>query len=172
MIFPNHFTLLNPKRNFSKDVDRIRAISSKLDQKLSTIKLSDNDKIDKLTLEQLQDLDKLVGIADFMLCKYEDKKEMRSILKHFVSVISGTAGSLYDLDDEISELIISAEDSINKVKDMHANISDKSDFKEKYHDGPEYDISETSGINLTNFATEINTVEYQQNPQADTTQVI
>ena len=37
-----------------------------------------------------------------------------------------------DLDDEISELILSAEDSINKVKDLHAHIDDKSDFKKKY----------------------------------------
>jgi hypothetical protein len=98
-----------------------------------------------------------------MLCKYDDKKEICSILKHFVSIISDTANSLENLDDEVSELIISAEDSINKVKDMHSHISEKSDFKKKYHDGPEYSEAETSGINLTNFATQVNTAKYQQN---------
>jgi hypothetical protein len=68
-----------------------------------------------------------------------------------------------NLDDEISELILSAEDSINKVKDLHAHIDKKSDFKKNYCDGPDYDHAQTSGINLTNFVTEINTVEYQQN---------
>ncbi len=155
---------LDSKRNFSKDIERIRALSSKIDKKLSEAKSSD-DKIDKLTLEELQDLNKIVGIADFMLCKYDDKKEMRSILKHFVSIISETANSLENLDDEISELIISAEDSINKVKDMHTHISEKSDFKKRYHDGPEYNEHETSAINLTNFGTEVNTAEYQQNSQ-------
>jgi len=159
---------LNSKRNFSKDIDRIRALSSKIDKKLSEAKLSDDDKIDKLTLEELQDLNKIVGIADFMLCKYADKKEMRSILKHFVSIISDTANSLENLDDELSELIISAEDSINKVKDMHSHISEKSDFKKKYHDGPEYNEHETSAINLTNFGTEVNPAEYQQNSQGHT----
>ena len=143
---------LNPKLNFSKDVERIRTLSSKIDQKISDAKPSDNDKIDKLTLEELQDLNKIVGIADFMLCKYADNKEMRSILKHFVSIISETAGSLDNLDDEISELILSAEDSINKVKNMQSHISDKSDFKKRYHDGPDYSKAETSGINLTNFS--------------------
>ena len=156
---------LNSKRNFSKDIERIRTLSSKIDQKISDTKPSDDDKIDKLTLEELQDLNKIVGIADFMLCKYADNKEMRSILKHFVSIISETAGSLDNLDDEISELIISAEDSINKVKDMQSHISDKSDFKKRYHDGPDYSEAETSGINLTNFNTEVNPVEYQQNSQ-------
>ncbi len=161
-----YLTILNSKRNFSKDIERIRTLSSKIDKKLSETKSSD-DKIDKLTLEELQDLNKIVGIADFMLCKYDDKKEMRSILKHFVSIISDTANSLENLDDEISELIISAEDSINKVKDMHTHISEKSDFKKRYHDGPDYDEHETSAINLTNFGTEVNTAEYQQNSQGD-----
>ena len=169
MIFSNYAILdmLNQKRDFSKDVERIRAISSKIDKKLSEVKSSDDSKIDKLTLEELQDLDKIVGIADFMMCKYSDKKEMRSILKHFTSIINETATSLGELDDEVSELIISAEDSINKVKDMHSSISEKSDFKKKYHDGPDYNEHETSAINLTNFVTEINTVGYQQNSQRE-----
>jgi len=162
-----YLTILNSKRNFSKDIERIRTISSKIDKKLSETKPSDDNKIDKLTLEELQDLNKIVGIADFMLCKYDDKKEMRSILKHFVSIISDTANSLDNLDDEISELIISAEDSINKVKDMHTHISEKSDFKKRYHDGPDYNEHETSAINLTNFGTEVNPAEYQQNSQDD-----
>ena len=159
--------ILNSKRNFSKDIERIRTLSSKIDKKLSEIKPSDDDKIDKLTFDELQDLNKIVGIADFMLCKHADKKEIHSILKHFVSVISDTANSLENLDDEISELIISAEDSINKVKDMHVHISEKSDFKKRYHDGPDYNEHETSAINLTHFGTEINTTEYQQNSSGD-----
>lgn len=161
-------TILSSKRSFTKDIERVKAISSKIDKKLSEVKSSDAKKIDKLTLDELQDLNKIVGIADFMLCKYADNKEMHSILKHFASIISDTAKSLDDIDDEISELILSAEDSINKVKDIHAHVSDRSQIKKKFHHGPEYDERETSGINLTNFATEINTPEYQQNSQEQT----
>jgi len=149
-----HLTILNPRRNFSKDIERIRTISSKIDKKLSEAKPSDENKIDKLTLEELQDLNKIVGIADFMLCKYADKKEIRSILKHFVSIIFDTAKSLESLDDEISELIISAEDSINKVKCMNTKISEKSDFKKRFHDGPDYNEHETNAINLTTVISE------------------
>ncbi len=163
-----YLNVLNTKLSFSKDIERIKSISSKIDKKISEVKLSDDKKIEKLTLEELQDLDKIVGIADFMLVKYADKKEMRSILKYFVSVISEAAGSIENLDDEISELIMSAEDSLSKVKGIHVDISEKSDLNKKYHDGPDYDESETSAINLTNFATEINTVEYQQNSQGNT----
>lgn len=163
-----YLNVLNSKRDFSKDLERIKSLSSKIDKKISEVKSSDDKNIEKLTLEELQDLDKIVGIADFMLVKHADKKEMRSILKYFVSVISEAAGSIEDLDDEISELIMSAEDSISKVKGIHVDISEKSDFKKKYRDGPDYDEHETSAINLTNFATEINTVEYQQNSQGNT----
>lgn len=158
-----YLTLLNSKRNFSKDLDLVRTISSKIDKQLSENKSPNLGKINKLSIEELQDLDKIIGIADFMLCKYTDKKDMSAILKHFVSIISDTAHSLEDLDDEISELIISAEDSINRVKEMHIHISDKSEFTTKYNDGPDYDEEETSPINLTKSSIEINTVEYQQN---------
>ncbi|HIH99655.1 MAG TPA: hypothetical protein HA347_00400 [Nitrosopumilus sp.] len=161
--------MLNSKYNFLKDIERIRSISSIIDKKLSDVKSSDTNKIDKLTLDELQDLDKIVRIADFMLCKYADKKEMRSILEYFTSIITVTANSMDNLDDEISELILSAEDSINKVKDLHARIDNESDFKKKYCDGPDYNRDETGGINLTNFVTEVNTVGYQQNSSGHNT---
>jgi len=161
--------MLNSKHDFLKDIQHIRSLSSILDKKLSEVKPSDSDKIDKLTLDELQDLEKIAGIADFMLTKYADKREMRSILKHFTSVIIETTDSMGNLDDEISELILSAEDSINKVKNLHANIENKSNLKKKYYDGPDYNGAETSGINLTNFVTEINTVEYQQNSSGHNT---
>ncbi len=161
--------ILNTRRSLVRDIERIKTISSKIDKKISEIKPSDAEKIDKLTLEELGDLNKIVGIADFMLCKYAENKDMHSILKHFVSIISDTAKSLDDINDEISELILSAEDSINKVKDIHTHISDRSEIKRGFHNGSGYDVSKTSGINLTNPTTEINIPEYQQNSQEQTT---
>lgn len=166
-------TMLNPKRNHSNEMSRIQALTSKIDKRLSAIKASssssssDDTKIESLTFEELQDLDKIVGIANFMLCKYSDKKNMHSILKHFNLIISETADSLGDLDDEISELIMSAEDSINKVKDVHGRISDKSDFKQQYSYGPDYNEHETCVTNLTNPVIEVNPSEYQQNHSDD-----
>ena len=161
--------ILNTRRSLVRDIERIKTISSKIDKKISEIKPSDAEKIDKLTLEELGDLNKIVGIADFMLCKYAENKDMHSILKHFVSIISDTAKSLDGINDEISELILSAEDSINKVKDIHTHISDRSEIKSGFHNGSGYDVSKTSGINLTNPTTEINIPEYQQNSQEQTT---
>ena len=164
-----HLTILKSVRNFSKDLEQIKSISSKIDKKISEIRPNNDDSVDKLSYEELQDLHKIAEISNFLLCKYSDKKEMKSILEYFSSVISDVSQSLENIDDEVSELIISAEDSINKVKDMHSNLSDKSEFEEKYHHGPEYCKHETSAINLTKFVTQVHTIEYQQNCQVGTT---
>ncbi len=158
-------------RRFSKDIDFVRTISEKIDKKLSQSDTSINSKIDKLSLEELQDLRKIVNIADFMLCKYEDKKETRSILEDFVSIIRGSAESIEGIDDEVSELIISAEDSIHKVKAIHTHISEKYDFEKSTVEENE-DKSENSSNNLTKFAIEINSQGYQQNSEENSAQVI
>ena len=153
---------LNSRHNFKKDIEHIQILSEKIEKKLSKSNLTGDEKIDKLTLDELQDIHKLAELANFVLCKYEDKKETHAILKHFVSIIIESAESIENLDDEISELILSAEDSINKVKNMNSKISEKSDLEKSGI--PEFEESpKTCGINLTKFTRVVNTTEYQQN---------
>ena len=164
-------TFLKSGRSFSKDLEFVRNISEKIDRKLSQSNNSINPKIDKLSLEELQDLDKIVRIADFMLFKYEDKKETRSLLKNFVSIIRDSAESIEEIDDEVSELIISAEDSINKIKEIHTNVSEKYDLEKSGIKTIE-DGSESSSNNLTKATIEINSQEYPQNSTDKNAQVI
>jgi len=102
-------TFLKSRQNFSKDLAFIRDISKKIDKKIAQSSTSIDSKIDKLSVEELQDLSKIVGLADFMLCKYEDKKETKYILEYFVSIIRDSAESFEGVDDEVSELIISSD---------------------------------------------------------------
>jgi len=164
-------TFLKSGHSFSKDLEFVRNISEKIDRKLSQSNNSINPKIDKLSLEELQDLDKIVRIADFILFKYDDKKETSSLLKHFVSIIHDSAESIEEIDDEVSELIISAEDSINKLKEIHTNVSEKYDIEKSgiktIEDGPE-----NSSNNLTKVTIEINSQDYPQNSTEKNAQVI
>jgi len=139
---------------------------------VSRLNIPDDEKIAKLTTEELQDINKIVGLANFILLKYEDKKETHSILQQFVSIITESVQSMECIDDDISELILSAEDSINKVKNIHSKISENSDLEKSYLDEFPDNSTKTSPINLTNFTRLINTTEYQQNSQGNTTQVI
>ena len=154
----------------SKDLDFIKNISSKIDKKISQSNTK-NLKIENFTLEELQDLRKIVGLADFMLHKYEDKKDTKSILEYFVSIIRDSAESIESIDDEVSELIISAEDSIGKIKELHTNISEKYDL-EKSGQNTEEDESENSANNFTKIAIEINSQEYLENSTEKKGQVI
>ena len=164
-------TFIKSGITFSKDLEFIRNISNKIEKKLSNSDSSTNKKIDKLSVEELQDLNKIVSLADFMLCKYQDKKETQSILEHFVTIIRESAESIEEIDDEVSELIISAEDSINKVKEIHTNISEKFDFK-KSDIKTQDEETENSSNNLTNLAIEINSQGYQHNSKDKNMQVI
>jgi len=164
-------TFLKSGHSFSKDLEFVRNISEKIDRKLSQSNNSINPKIDKLSLEELQDLDKIVRIADFILFKYEDKKETSSLLKHFVSIIHDSAESIEEIDDEVSELIISAEDSINKLKEIHTDVSEKYDL-EKSDIKTIGEGSENSSNNLTKATIEINSQDYQQNSTEKNVQVI
>lgn len=154
----------------SKDLDFIKNISGKIDKKISQSNTK-NLKIENLTLEELQDLRKVVGLADFMLHKYEDKKDTKSILEYFVSIIRDSAESIESIDDEVSELIISAEDSIGKIKELHTNISEKYDLEKSGQDNEE-DDSENSANNFTKIAIEINSQEYLENSTEKKGQVI
>jgi hypothetical protein len=153
-------TFLKSGRNLSKDLAFIRNISGKIDKKLSQSTMSIDSKIDKLSVEELQDLSKIVGLADFMICKYEDKKETKEILEHFVSIIRDSAESIEEIDD-----------SINKIKEIHTNVSEKYDFEKSDIETPEDDW-ENSSNNLTKIAIEINSHEYQQNSKDEDRQVI
>ena len=160
------------KRDFKKDIEYIQILSAKIEKKLSRYSIPEDDKIAKLTIEELQDINKIVGLANFILLKYEDKKETHSILQQFVSIITESTQSIECIDDDISELILSAEDSINKVKNIHSKISEKSDLEKSYLDESVDDSPKTSSINLTKFTRVVNTVGYQQNSQGNATQVI
>ena len=165
-------TVFKRPNNFQIDLTNIRNITSTIDKKLKA-KLTTEQKLDGLSLEELQDLSKIVKLADFMLCKYEDKKEMHSILSDFVYMIKESADDITGLDDDISELILSAEDSIKKVKDVHSRLHKKTGME---HDDDSLKIAqilaETGSINLTKFTTEINTVGYQPNSEGESEQVI
>lgn len=150
-----------------KDLQFIRTLSQKLDKSLTEKKSSLN--FDDLTVEELQDLHKLAGIANFLLTKYEDKKETKEILEYFVSIIQDSSDSIEEIDDDVSELIISAEDSINKIKEMHTNIAEKYDLEKSPN---QENQPENGSNNLTKIAIDINSQEYQENSTEKDAQVI
>ncbi len=132
-----------------------------------------NQKIEKLTTAELQDLHEILRVADFILTKHEMNKDFHSILKEFVEIINNSANSVETLDDEISELVISAESTITHIKTLQGKVSNDFDFEANQKEVKIEEItSESSGNNLTNSSTGVYTQWYQHNSAFEAEQVI
>ncbi len=119
----NKMTNLN-SWNIKKDLKKIRAFSNIIEKKLGQIDKKDESKIEKLSVDQLQDLDQLVHIANYILTKYEDNKEVYLLLKDFVDMIGNSTESMTILNDKISELVVTAENSISRIKNIQGEVSE------------------------------------------------
>ncbi len=144
-------------RNFAKDLKKVSKFSSIIEERLSQ---SDKKKINSLTIEQLQDLHQLTSIANFILTKYEHNKEVHSLLKDFVDMINHSTDSMDLLNDKIVEMVVSAESSISRIKNLQGDVSEnyslisgiapKEENKQKI-------VPKSSTINLTKSATPVYT---------------
>lgn len=152
---------------------KVRKLSSLVDKKMESYRQKNNQKIEKLTPAELQDLHEILRIADFILTKHEMNKDFHSILKEFVGIINKSANSVESLDDEICELVISAESTITNIKSLQGKVSDDFDFEANQKEGKIEGITyESNGNNLTNSSTGVHTREYQQNSTVEAEQVI
>ena len=111
------------KRNLKKDFKKIEKFSSIVEKRLSTFD-KDKQRIEKLSFEELQDLNELLRVADYILTKHEDKKEVYALLKDFVGMINNSSNSMDLLNDKILELVASAEGSISHMKSLQNDVSE------------------------------------------------
>jgi len=88
----------------------------------------------------------------------KQKKEFHSLLKEFVDIINKSAGSVEVLDDEIVELVISAESTITRIKELQGRVSENYDIESKSSkDETKSDKVENSSNNLTSSTTPVYT---------------
>jgi hypothetical protein len=119
---------LKKQRNLIKDFKKIEKFSSLVEKRLLTFD-KDKQRIEKLSFEELQDLNELLRLADYILTKHEDKKEVYALLKDFVAMINNSSNSMDLLNDKITELVVSAEAAISRIKNMQTDISENYSLK-------------------------------------------
>ena len=147
-------------RNFTKDLKKVRIFSFLAEKKLSQFDKKDENKIKNMTFEQLQDLQQLTSAANFILLKYEDNKEVYSLLKDFVDMIHNSSESVDLLNDKIMEMIVSAENAISRIKNLQGDVSENFSLisTSKMNDENEPKITtKASTNNLTKSATAVYT---------------
>jgi hypothetical protein len=147
----------------SSDVKKTEAASSLVRARLeSELKKDDIKKIDELTFEELQDFDKVLKITLHTLYKYENKRQVYKLLKEFVDILQKSSTSVEDLDDQIQEMILSAEYAITHIKDLQGKISNNYSLCGNNPDKKSIGDRENGSNNLTKSSIAIYHQEYQQ----------
>ena len=100
------------------NLEKIQHIKSIIEKNIGQNQLS----IKNLEPEELYDYQKIMQICEFILVKHENKKSLHANLKKLVNTLDSTMQSIEYLDEEINELSISADLSINMLKNFKANL--------------------------------------------------
>lgn len=161
-----NFTKKESDENISRYLERIRTLSSKVEQKIAQ-KSSENDAqfVETLSVEELKDLRQVMMAAEYLLSKYQDKKDLKEFLEEFVGIIMHATNSVNVLKDDLTDLVISAETALQQIQDLHEEVSQSlvlgrfvqtqiDDYRE-----PRSEVTPSS-INLTNTTTPIYTQAY------------
>ena len=119
--------------NFSKDdiegdvsapLFRIKGLSAKIEQKIVQ---KGNSKVDNfvetLSVEELKDLRQVILASEYLLTKYQDKKDLKAFLEEFIGIIMHASNSVNVLRDELEDLVISAEVALQQIQTLHDDVT-------------------------------------------------
>ncbi|MEO9310459.1 MAG: hypothetical protein ABI337_09250 [Nitrososphaera sp.] len=151
-----------------RDLDKVRHLSALVKKRILESNPKYERKIQNLVEQDLEDLDYVLGLAEQILLKYQHKKEAYILLKEFVDLIRNWTCSLHEINDQIQEMIISAQSSVAEIKTAQSDVTSNFSFSEtKKQENPK-----EGTINLTKSAIPVYTQEYQQKSKIQYEQVV
>ncbi len=119
-----HFSKNGSSEDISVPLDKIRDISSKIEEKIAQKAPDKDDKfIETLSVEELKDLRQVMMAAEYLLSKYQDKKELKAFLEDFIGIILHATNSVNAMRDDLTDLLISAEMAFNQIQTLHEEVT-------------------------------------------------
>lgn len=182
-----HFTKNDTQSDLSSHLDKIKTLSSKIEQKISQKGKDDSDSfIETLSVEELKDIRQVMLAAEYLLTKYQDKRDIKVFLQEFIGLILNASNSVNGMKSELEDLVMSAEFALNQIQTLHNEVTENLAFgratQTKIDDfkipsllsimeqksppvkipsvNDEISQSEFGSINLTNSARRVNTGDY------------
>jgi hypothetical protein len=182
-----NFTKNDNQSDLSNHLDKIKTLSSKIEQKISQKGKDENDSfIETLSVEELKDIRQVMLAAEYLLTKYQDKRDIKVFLQEFIEIILNASNFVNGLKAELEDLVISAEFALHQIQTLHddvtenlafgkmtrTNIDDfripsllsalttKSEPVKIEPEKSEIPRIEVGSINLTNSARRVNTGDY------------
>ena len=113
------------KNNSQKNLIQVRELISTVEKKLSTFG-NEKSVVEKLDSEELADFYKILTKCEIILSKYESKKTTYQHMKKFVNILNSTIESLETMDGKITELSVSADFSMKKIKEFESQYLNSS----------------------------------------------
>ena len=119
-----NFTKNDSQSDLSNHIDKIKSLSSKIEQKISQKGKDENDSfIETLSVEELKDIRQVMLAAEYLLTKYHDKRDIKVFLQEFIEVILNVSNSINGLKSELEDLVISAEFALQQIQSLHSEVT-------------------------------------------------
>jgi len=177
-----NFIKNDDQSDLSGHLDKIKIISSKIEQKISQKTKDDDDSfIETLSVDELKDIRQVMFAAEYLLTKYQDRNDIKTFLQEFIGLILNASNSVNGLKSELEDLVVSAEFALKQIQTLHDDLTENLAFRSgtqtKIDDFkippllntislPKEPVKvvvptkEISSINLTNSIRRINTSDY------------
>ncbi|MDE1764788.1 MAG: hypothetical protein KGI27_00800 [Thaumarchaeota archaeon] len=175
-----HFSKDASEPDLSGHLFRIKTLSTKIEQKIAQKDKGGDEFIETLSVEELKDLRQVILASEYLLTKYQDKRDLKAFLEDFVGIIMHAANSVNGMKDELEDLVISAEVALQQIQTLHHEVirnvslgrtiqTKMDDFEARLVGVESAGIRPTpvspteaapSSINLTNSVRRINTSDY------------
>jgi hypothetical protein len=177
-----NFTKKDNQSDLSEHLDKIKTLSSKIECKISKKGKDENDSfIETLSVEELKDLRQVMLASEYLLTKYQDKRDIKGFLQEFIGIILNASNSVNGLKDDLEDLVVSAEFALHQIQTLHDDVTGNLVFgkasQTKIDDfeipslldtlSPKVETVKTeisrievSSINLTNSTRRVNTSDY------------
>jgi hypothetical protein len=125
-----NFTKSDGQSDLNCHLDKIKTLSSKIELKISQKGKDESDEfIETLSVEELKDIRQVMHAAEYLLTKYQDKRDVKHFLQEFVEIVLNAANSVNGMKDELEDLTISAEFALRQIQTLHDEVVDNLAFK-------------------------------------------
>ena len=118
-----HFSKEEPEPDLSYPLFKIKNLSSKIEQKITQKDKSGDEFIETLSVEELKDLRQVILASEYLLTKYQDKKDLKEFLEDFIGIIMHAANSVNGMKGELEDLVISAEVALQQIQTLHHEVT-------------------------------------------------
>ena len=120
-----NFTKNSSQSDLSDHLDKIKTLSSKIEQKISQKGKDENDSfIETLSVEELKDIRQVMLAAEYLLTKYQDKRDIKVFLQEFIGIILNASNSVNGLKTELEDLVVSAEFALHQIQTLHDDVTE------------------------------------------------